>query len=192
MDQIVRGHWWMVGCTVLYLVWWCIFFAPDASGEKPSPTGPLNATDVVCILGAVICGGLAVQQMAAGMSVLTTAATDGKPAIPGLWIDLGCGALYGLLLWITMRFFDRPVTTELALFCSWTALELNAASCLASDPTVSSAAIALIIALTLATLAACTVCYTLYYRLPYVQSFWDGCIPLTLVGAVSAVIALFL
>lgn len=49
MDQIVRGHWLMVGCAVLYLVWWCIFFAPDASGEKPSPTGPLNATGVVCI-----------------------------------------------------------------------------------------------------------------------------------------------
>ena len=49
MDQIVRGHWWMVGCAVLYLVWRCIFFAPDASGEKPAPTGPLNATGVVCI-----------------------------------------------------------------------------------------------------------------------------------------------
>ena len=34
VNQIIRGHWWMVGCAVLYLVWWCVFFAPDARGRE--------------------------------------------------------------------------------------------------------------------------------------------------------------
>ena len=186
VNQIIRGHWWMVGCAVLYLVWWCVFFAPTPAGEKPSPTGALNAAGVACILGAVVCGGLAVQQMVAGMAGL------GRTVVSGLWIDLGCVALYGVLLWVTVRFFDRPVTTELALFCAWTALELNVANHLVAQPVVAGAAVVLLVVLTLATLAACTICYTLYYRLPYVQSFWDGCIPLALGGVVSAVIALAL
>ena len=55
-----------------------------------------------------------------------------------------------------------------------------------------SGAAVLIAVLTLATLAVCVVCYTLYYKLEYVASFWDGCVPLALVGAASAVVALAL
>jgi len=50
----------------------------------------------------------------------------------------------------------------------------------------------LVVALTLVTLVVCVICYTLYYKLGYVASFWDGCLPLTLVGVVSAVLAVVL
>lgn len=191
MEQIVRGHWWMVACSGLYLVWWCVFFAPDAAGQKPSPTGALRVAGVACILGAVACGLLAVTSMVQGMADMT------GEAVPGLWINAGCVALYVVLLAVTVRLFDRPVTTELLLFCAWCALELNVASKVAAGSTAGAGAAGggaavLLVVLTLATLAACTVCYTLYYRLDYVASFWDGCVPLALVGVVSAVVALVL
>lgn len=174
----------MVGCAVLYLVWWCVFFAPDATGHKPAPVGALRAVGVACILGAVVCGGLAVRDMARGMADLP------GQAVPGLWINVGCVALYVALAAVTVRLFDRPITTELALFCAWCALELNVASHLVAAG--SPGAATLVVALALVTLAACTVCYTLYYRLEYVASFWDGCVPLALVGVVSAVVAVAL
>lgn len=182
--QIARGHWWMVGCAVLYLVWWCVFFAPDASGHKPAPVGALRTVGVACILLAVVCGALGIFDMTRGMAGLP------GEVVPGLWINLGCAALYFVLLAVTVHFFDRPVTTELLLFCAWCALELNVASKVAAAS--GSGAAALIAVLTLATLAVCVVCYTLYYKLEYVASFWDGCVPLALVGAASAVVALAL
>lgn len=182
--QIARGHWWVVGCAVFYLVWWCVFFSPDASGHKPVPAGVLRTVGVACILLAVVCGVLGIFDMTRGMGGLP------GEAVPGLWINLGCVALYFVLLAVTVHFFDRPVTTELLLFCAWCALELNVASKVAAASGPSAAV--LIAVLTLATLAACVVCYTLYYKLEYVASFWDGCVPLALVGAVSAVVALAL
>lgn len=186
MGQVVRGHWWMVGCAALYLVWWCVFFAPDATGHKPSPEGVLRLMGVACILGAVACGGLTVSDMVQGMAGLPS------QMVPGLWINLACVALYAVLAAVTVRLFDRPITTELALFCAWCALELNVASHVAASGAASLGVAILVVVLTLATLAACTVCYTLYYRLEYVASFWDGCIPLALVGLVSAVLAVAL
>lgn len=179
MEQVVRGHWWMVGCAVLYLAWWCIFFAPNASGEKPLPTGALRTVGVACILGAGACGLAAVVLMAHGMA-------DLPAAVPGLWINLGCVTLYLVLLAVTVRLFDRPVTTELLLFCAWLALELNVASHAAAGG-AATGAVALLVALALITLAVCVVCYTLYYKLTYVASFWDGCVPLAMVGVVSAI-----
>ena len=181
--QIARGHWWMVGCAVLYLVWWCVFFAPDAAGRKPAPAGPLRTVGIACILLAVICGALGVFQISRGMGGLP------DEVVPGVWINLGCVALYFVLLAVTVHFFDRPVTTELLLFCAWCALDLNVSNHVAAGSAGAAAPIAV---LTLATLGVCVVCYTLYYKLEYVPSFWDGCVPLALVGVVSAVIALAL
>lgn len=186
MGQIVRCHWWMVACAVLYLVWWYVFFAPDAAGQKPAPVGMLRAIGTACILGAVACGSLAVVGMARGMGGLPGG------VVSGLWINVGCLVLYLVILVVTVHVFDRPVTTELLLFCAWCALELNVASSLDGAGAAGFGVVMLVVALTLVTLVVCVICYTLYYKLGYVASFWDGCLPLALVGVVSAVLAVVL
>lgn len=49
--QVVRGHWLLVACAVLYLFWWAVFFRPGAHVE-----GVLRGIAIVSILLAAVCG----------------------------------------------------------------------------------------------------------------------------------------
>ena len=104
---------------------------------------------------------------------------------------LGSAALYFVLLAVTQRAFQRQPTTELVLFVAWLGMEAFCA--LALGCAGEAGAATLVALLAVAGFAVSLVCYVLYYRLYYrlgaLASFVDGCVPLALIGVVSAVVA---
>ena len=121
------GHAALAVCAALYLAWWWTFFNP----ALPKATGALYAMGVGFILGAVAFGIAAVVLLAMGLGALAGAPQVGSAA-PGWVFAVGGVAAYAALAFVTVRFFGRPVTTELLLFVLWAALELavlNAQGC---------------------------------------------------------------
>lgn len=181
IPQIVRGHWLMALCCVLYLVWWCVFFWPRDASDQPA--GLLRASGVACILGAAVAGVLAVWSTCSAVASM-------HGAVDGLWINVGGIVAYGILLWVTAGPLGRQPTTELILFVGWLVLELNVASALAGSAAVAPVVVIIVVALAIVAFVISLVCYVLYYGLPAWPSFIDGCVPLATIGIVEAVLAI--
>jgi uncharacterized membrane protein YoaK (UPF0700 family) len=98
---------------------------------------------------------------------------------PVLW--LVAAGTYALLAFVTSRFLERPVTTELLLIVAWCALEVDVAGAVWPNWP-------LLVAVIVAT-AFSMVCYLLYYRLEGRAAFLDGCGPLVAVGLLSVIVA---
>jgi hypothetical protein len=179
ISQMRQGHWLLAACCVLYLAWWAIFFWPKVSGGEAQ--GAIRGVGVVAILGAAVCGLLGATRSCAGAASLEHGA-----AVPVAVV--GSVVLYLVLLAVTTRAFGRQPTTELVLFVAWLGMELLCAYALACAGRGSAAALA--VALAVAGFVVSLVCYVLYYRLAPLPSFVDGCLPLALIGVVSAVLAL--
>lgn len=173
----------MALCAALYLVWWVVFFRPGAGKVQ----GPLYWFGAGCLLAAAIAGVVGAVLIAMGASGLSAGSGPS-----GWWFVLGAVVAYAFFAWATMRFFSRPVTTELLLFVAWGALELYLASALGTAGVLDRAAVVWLVAVVVAVFALSLVCYVLYYRLDALPSFVDGALPLVAVGLFSVVLPLIL
>lgn len=115
--SLVWGNAALVACTILYLAWWLIFFNP----RVPKATGVLYGVGVACIVGAAVLGIAGVVMAVRGIAGLAPAMTQG---VPPFVLAVGGLVTYIVLVFVTTRFFHRPVTTELILFTGWLTLEL--------------------------------------------------------------------
>ena len=177
LADIDAGHVWMTVCAVLYLAWWTVFFRPRAA----KPRGAERAIGVALILGAVVCGLLGVAGLVRNASALPHAASSG-------FIALVAVVVYFVALAVTLKAFDRPVTTELLLIVAWAALEwfvLDGVAAAGVDVALPTALVALAFFFSM-------VCYALYYRLDGWAAFLDGCGPLAAVGVLSLAFAFLL
>lgn len=184
---LVGGHAALAVCAALYLAWWWVFFNP----ALPKATGALYAVGVGFIVGAVACGIAAIVLLAMGLGALAGPGA-GADAAPGWAFAVGGVAAYALLAFVTVRFFQRPVTTELLLFVLWAALELAVANALLGAGALPLGAFWAIVAIVALVTVANLVCYVLYFHLPPLASFVDGAVPLAVVGVFAAVLAAFI
>ena len=137
--------------------------------------GAIRGVGVAAILGAVACGLLGALRACGGASSLA-----GGAMVPAFVVG-------SVVLAVTAGALGRQPTTELVLFVAWLGMELFCAYALAGAGRQGVATLALVLALV--GFAVSLVCYVLYYRLPPMSSFVDGCLPLALIGVVSAVLA---
>ena len=179
ISQMRQGHWLLAACCALYLAWWAIFFWPKVDGGEAQ--GAIRGVGVAAILGAAACGLLGATRTCAGAAQLVRGG-----AVPA--VAVGSVVLYLVLLAVTTRAFGRQPTTELVLFVAWLGMELLCAWALGCAGRGGAAELA--VALALAGFVVSLVCYVLYYRLAPLPSFVDGCLPLALIGVVSAALAL--
>lgn len=177
---LLWGHVSMAVCAVLYLAWWVIFFRPGAAPV----TGALYFAGVACILLAAVAGiGGAIV---IGMG---TAKLPSPPAISGWWFVFGAVAVYVALAYVTSTFLHRPITTELVLFVSWTALELACLCALGATGSFGAARVTAFCVLVIVLFVVMLITYVLYYSLDALPSFIDGAIPLALVAVFSILMA---
>ena len=64
--QLMWGHVLLLVCAVLYLIWWCIFFRPNAQVKG----GALRVFGIACILVAAVAGIVGVVLECFGISKL--------------------------------------------------------------------------------------------------------------------------
>ena len=183
MGQLQWGHGLLALCAMLYLVWWVVFFRPDAGKVQ----GPLYWFGAGCLVIAAVAGIAGAVLVALGASGLKAG-----PGPSGWWFVLGAVAAYAAIAWVTVRFWNRPVTTELLLFVAWAALELFVACALQVSGILDSSGTGWLIAVVVIVFALSLVCYVLYYHLTAMPSFVDGAIPLIAVGIFSIALSLLL
>lgn len=180
--QLVWAHVALAVCTALYLAWWFVFFNP----RMPKATGALYGAGVACIVGAAVLGIAGVALAVRGIGGLVPEMSRGLP----VWaIALGGIVAYAVLVFVTTRFFHRPVTTELILFTLWLTLELCVLDALYGAGALAFGPAAALAALAAAVTAGCLVCYVLYFNLEPFPSFVVGAVPLAAAGAASALVA---
>ncbi|BAK45014.1 hypothetical protein [Eggerthella sp. YY7918] len=181
--SLVWGNAALVACTILYLAWWLIFFNP----RVPKATGVLYGVGVACIVGAAVLGIAGVVMAVRGIAGLAPAMTQG---VPPFVLAVGGLVTYIVLVFVTTRFFHRPVTTELILFTGWLTLELAVLDAVFGAGGLSLGAVIGLAILVAAVMVGCLVCYVLYFNLDPFPSFIAGAVPLAAAGVASAIIAL--
>ncbi|HIW75644.1 MULTISPECIES: hypothetical protein [Gordonibacter] len=180
--SLIGGHVALVACTIFYLAWWLIFFNPRA----PKATGVLYGIGVGCIVVAAVVGIAGVVLAVRGIGGLAPSMTRG---VPVLAIAAGGVLAYIALVFVTTRFFHRPVTTELILFTAWLTLELAVLDALYGAGALGALEAALLAVLVAVVMVGCLVCYIFYFNLAPFPSFIAGTIPLAAVGVTAAILA---
>lgn len=179
VSQVGWGHALLFACTVFYLAWWTVFFR-DVDDK---PTGALRAVGIACIVVAAIAG-------VAAVAVTVVALVQIPMAIPPFFILAIAVVLYLVLMVGTRWLAKRTVTTELALIVGWMAFEVSTVNGIASLHAITGASFIMLVLVLGVAFVANVVCYTLYYALKGRAAFIDGCIPLGIVGVISALLAI--
>ncbi len=163
----------LIICCAFYLAWWLLAFKPTGA-VKGMKTGWLLIPAFAAGLAAIFLAIGGIQAVPAGAAVS-----------PGL-IFWGGIAAYLILLAITRLLLKRPVTTELFLIVGWAMLALSEINALYGTGRFSQRPATFFAAAIGAAALASLVCYVLYYDLGSRAGYFDGMIPLLLVGLVTA------
>ncbi len=174
VKELLAGNLFFVGCSIFYLIWWCVAFKPDVPAPKVKSV-ILFIFTAACGLGGLVLIVNGIRQVPFNRELFSVA-----------WVAVAGVALYLILLVLTSHFLHRQLTTELLLIIGWGVLcfcEINALyGSGAYEITASVIACAIVVAAMLASLA----CYLAYYQLEPSKAYIDGMLPLILIGAVMA------
>ena len=178
MSKIRIGNWLMVICSIFYLAWWLIVFRPPA--PKSSFIG--NILLILAFVSGI--GGLffTIREMTVPTEEMH------NEGINGIIIIMSGIVLYMVLLLMTKTMFHRQVTSELFIITGWVVLEAAICNYMYAMGVFSVKKAAILAVVVLITGLISLVCYVLYYDLPYVKGYIDGCIPLALVMVVMTLI----
>ena len=181
MKELLYGNRSMIACVLCYLSWWIITFKP------PAPKGSLIGS--VFLIGAFIFG-------LGGIFIIVHAITRiSLDPVTELFIPMRVIPIIGiisyvLLLAITSKLLHRQVTSELFIIIGWTVLELCFVNAMYRCGISGKEAVIVLFAGIIAVAVLSIICYLLYYKLEYVKGYYDGMIPLVLVGIMVAIIDL--
>ena len=176
ISQVIQGNLWLAVCCGVYLAWWSVAFNPWR--DFPMPLKVVG----FCVTAA--CGVWGVVLLAGGIGALP----DDAIPVPGWAFWLIGAAVYGLLLFLTSRFFQRQVTTELLLIVGWATLELSAVNALADVGALVSVGIVIATVAVIVSAALGMGCYLAYYQLPAGPAFFAGMVPLILFGVAGIIV----
>ncbi len=179
MKELLYGNRSMIACVICYLVWWVVTFKP------PAPKGSFAGS--IFLIGAFLFGLGGIFLIVHAISRLSEQPAV-NPFIP-LWMIPAAGALfYVVSLMITSKVLHRQVTSELLIIIVWTVLELCFVSTMYRYDIIGKGALAALLAGIVVVMILSIICYLLYYNLEYVKGYYDGMIPLVLVGIMVALI----
>lgn len=181
LTKIVCGQACLIGCCILYLIWWSMTYHP----YKDSYGGVLNG---ILLLIMIVLGLSGVMLSIYGVNL---APKIGAPKWNGIWIILGGIAMYVVLLFVTNKWLHRPVTTELFLIIGWSVLELSVINSLNLSGNLSDMRFFIMTVVIAIAVIISLVLYVLYYRMGPRKAFYFAMVPL-ITEAVSMVILLFL
>ena len=172
--EIVIGNGLITGCSVCYLWWWCIVFRP---GAEPAM---IKAGILFVCMGILGISGLVMLLM--GMQ-----AQQSKQQLFSNNIVMAAGVIfYFVMFFVTLHFFHRQITTELLLITGWGVLALCMMNSLYGSQLLTHRAALGGCAIAAVIVILSMLCYILYYRLKAQPAFYDGMVPLLLVGLYMA------
>ena len=168
----------LIVCCGCYLLWWILAFKPTSPVTGMSSGWLLIPAFVAGLVGIV------------GIIWTGAGAVVDRKLFVGWRLVVAGIACYLVLLVVTRLVFGRPVTAELFLMVGWAVLMLSELNALFGAGVFSWHRAAAFIAVIIAALVVCLVCYTIYYHLGLRSGFVVGIIPLALGGVMMAVICI--
>ena len=165
--SIIAGNYVLIGCCIVYLIWWSIAFNP----RLKLPFAP----KAVLFFVTLALGIISIVFIVGGITGI-----QAKPPIPNFAICLGGVALYLLLLVLSSKLLHRQVTTELVLIVGWVVLELCLINSLFGCGSFATTAAIVAIMIVLVSAAIGLACYLAYYQLEEMKAFFIGMVPLIL------------
>lgn len=184
MARVISGQVLLVICCIFYLIWWSISYRP---GIVVNRAGGING---VLLLITAVCGLAGMVLSLYGANALPG---SGRAKLSGPVIII-CGiAAYFVLLAVTSRLFDRPVTTELILITGWAMLELTVISRMNVSGGLSDGRFWLALVIIAAAFAVSMILYVMYYRMDPMPAFYAAMVPLiTEAASMSAIVLIAL
>jgi len=179
-QRILFGNVGFAVCCVFYLAWWVLAFRP---------TNPIQGFRTGWLLIPAAITGIA------GVVLIIRGALDvgfDHLLFRDTWVVVGWVAAYIVLMLVTSRVWQRPVTSELLLITGWTALALVEVNALFGAGALSHTTSLVFVLVIAVVLVGCLVCYTLFYRLGPLPRFVDGMIPLLATGLVMVALSICL
>ncbi len=174
------GNLLLIGCCAFYLFWWAIAFKPTGA-IKGLKSGWL-------LIPAFLLGIAAVIMITKGANGADTA----QSFFTARTVLLAAVISYVVLLLVTQIVFHRQVTTELLLIVGWTALAFLESNALYGMGVITLNGALGLFAVAVIAAVLSMICYVLYYGLGARTGYIDGMIPLILVAAYMAVMAVLI
>lgn len=177
--RLLLGNWALVICAIFYLAWWLFTFKP------PQPKGSVIGRALLIL--AFVFG---LTGIISEISALNQPGNIVREGISSIWLLVGGVLAYFVLLAVTGLILHRQVTSELLIITMWAVLELCAVNAWYQAGVLGSTIQIVFVAIIIIASLVSLVCYLLYYRLPYVQGYIDGSIPLIFTALVMTAINL--
>lgn len=179
--RIMAGQSLLVICSIIYIVWWSISFRP---GQQVNRIGGFRG---ILLLLTAVSGIAGVYLSVSGLNSLPAVGEK----LNGLGICLAGIILYFAAMVVTMRFFSRPVTTELILITGFLVLELCMVNGLNASGNLSDTCFTVMLVANIATYIIGMILYVLYYRVEAWRAFYLAMVPL-IVDGISALLLVLL
>ncbi len=174
---ILGGEVLLILCSLCYLVWWSIAFAP--------PVKTAHSGGGLFLAGAALGGLGGIALLIVGIVTLTGRSSG----LPAGGVALGGLVAGAVLIAVTAGPLHRPVTTELPLIVIWATVQLATCAALTTSGHLAGAATFTWVAASVVATVVGVICYLLFYRLDPVPAYWVGMVPLAVDGLVAAVLA---
>lgn len=175
--QMFLGNILLLCCCGFYLLWWVLAFRP-AGAVRGMRSGWL-------LIPAFLLGIAAVVMIVRGAN-----GADAARSFFSAGTVFPAGVIFYVALLVVTRFaFHRQATTELFLIVGWTALVFLESNALYGLEIIGWGGTIVLFAAAVIVAAVSLVCYLLYYDLDSRTGYVDGMIPLILVAACMAALA---
>lgn len=168
MRHLLIGQLLLIACCISYLVFWSLGYKPGTEVNR------LDGLTGVFLLITATLGLAGVGVTIAGFNSIPA---DHKPPISmPLICVIGIG-LYFVLMFLTGKLMNRPVTTELILIVGWLVLELCFADAFAGNGTSKARIVGMVVIIIAATVLS-LILYVLYYRMDPEKAYYAAMVPL--------------
>lgn len=176
LKELLLGNIVLIGCCIVYLLWWSIAFNPMRS----YPIGPKVLMFIVIVLLAIV-----------GLYFIIGSMLDMDYSVSGIsnfYIIIAGVLSYVVLFLLTYFLMHRQVTTELALIVGWTVLELCLVNSIYRVGSINSTLLIILSIVIVIGAVIGMVCYSMYYSLYKTTAFYCGMVPLIVCAIIMALI----
>ena len=176
LKELLLGNIVLIGCCIVYLLWWSIAFNPMRS----YPIGPKVLLFIVIVLLAIV-----------GLYFIIGSMLDMDYSVSGIsnfYIIIAGVLSYVVLFLLTYFLMHRQVTTELALIVGWTVLELCLVNSIYRVGSIDSTLLIILSIVIVIGAIIGMVCYSMYYSLYKTTAFYCGMVPLIVCAIIMALI----
>lgn len=182
LSTLKKGLFLLSACCGSYILFWLNGYQPEKAFRRSQPLS------ILLFLLTFALGAIGLYFIINGMNTFEPKQTPVK----GTFIIIAAVIVYVVTAWITLHFFNRPITTELLLITLWTALMVQILNVSSAQNLLSHTGMIVSIVLLILVFILCMVLYVAYYQMDLWPAYWAAAMPLLAIGIYCSILACLL